>query len=67
MNKKEQPPIKAPDSLGFIAGTLIVYAFVSAIWVFMLGEAVIRMLGLLLSFCVIMLVARRWWERRLEA
>jgi signal transduction histidine kinase len=67
MSKKEQPQIKAPGSLGFVAGTLIVYAFVSAIWVFMLGEAVIRILGLLLSFGVIVLVARRWWERRLEA
>jgi signal transduction histidine kinase len=67
MSKKEQPPIKAPGSLSFVAGTLIVYAFVSAVWVFMLGEAVIRILGLLLSFGVIILVARRWWERRLEA
>ncbi|WP_141735867.1 ATP-binding protein [Oligoflexus tunisiensis] len=67
MSKSKQPQIKAPSSLGFVAGTLIIYAFVSAIWVFMLGEAVIRIGGLLLSFGVIVLVARRWWERRLEA
>jgi signal transduction histidine kinase len=67
MSRKEQQEIKAPGSLSFVAGTLLVYAFISAIWVFMLGEAVIRILGLLLSFCVIVLVARRWWERRLEA
>ncbi len=67
MSRKEQPDIKAPGSLSFFAGTLIVYVFVSAIWVFMLGEAVIRVLGLVLSFGVIVLVARRWWERRLEA
>ncbi|HYX39495.1 MAG TPA: ATP-binding protein [Oligoflexus sp.] len=67
MSQDKQPQIKAPSSLGFVAGTLIVYAFVAAIWVFMLGEAMIRILGLLLSFAAIIMVAKRWWERRLAA
>lgn len=67
MSKDEQPQIKAPSSLSFVAGTLMVYALVAAIWIFMLGEAVIRILGLLLCFGAILVLAKRWWERRLAA
>ncbi len=61
------PTVKAPSSLGFVAGTLIVNTLVSGVWVFLLGDSTSRLLGLLLSFVLVVALAKRWWDRRLAA
>ncbi len=67
MIKDEVPHIKAPSSLGFVAGTMLANTVLSGIWVFAPVEPTIRLVGLLLSFGVVVFFAKRWWDRRLAA